>query len=87
MQGIAIAIIMIAYAKFSCIYHKIKKTNGELDQTKVTDTRKNGVTVNVIDIKLCMMVVLAELCPLIPLSVTLIVFQAAAVSNSFNKEN
>ena len=41
-------------------------------------------TVNMINVKLCMMVVLIELYLFISLSVTLIVFQVTAVSNSFN---
>ena len=41
-------------------------------------------TINMINVKLCMMVVLTELYLFIALSVTLIVFQVTAVSNSFN---
>ena len=42
-------------------------------------------TINTINVKLCMMVVLTELYPFIPLSVVLIVFQGHSnVSNSFN---
>ena len=40
-------------------------------------------TINVIDIKLCMMVVLTELYPFMPLSVTLIVFQGHSSVNQF----
>ena len=39
---------------------------------------------NVINVRLCMMVLLIELYPDIPLSVTLIVFRVRAVSNSFS---
>ena len=42
-------------------------------------------TINMINVKLCMMIVLIELYPFIPLSVTVIVcFKIITVSNSFN---
>ena len=41
-------------------------------------------SVNVTNVNLCMMVQLTEPYPFIPLSVTMIIFQGQAVSNSFN---
>ena len=41
-------------------------------------------TISVINVKLCMMVLLIELCLIIPLFVTLTIFKVTAVSNSFN---
>ena len=41
-------------------------------------------TVNMINVKLCMMVVITELQQFIPLSVTLVVFKVTAVSNRFD---
>ena len=41
-------------------------------------------TINAMNVKLCMMVLLIELYLFIPLSVTLTVFQGQAISNTFN---
>ena len=41
-------------------------------------------TINMINVQLCVMVVLIELYPFIPLSVTLIIFQGHVVAKSFN---
>ena len=44
-------------------------------------------TINMINVKFCMMVVLIELCPFIPLSLTLIAFQDHSSGKQFYLKN